>query len=1019
MFELGGIRHWRDPARAARIAAALADRIGANSFRALASAMGRMLRVNPDPDMALNNLERFLSAAPKSLPDLLNDDAAGLETLLPLLGTSQFFADVLAAHPDFLSMLRVPLGHTPGPDKLQLELKAEVDSASDDAAVLRAFRRFRQRHCLRIGTNDIIHDRTLEEVTLDISDVADSAIAVALDTALRTMTHRFGAPHAGGESKARLAVFAFGKLGGQELNYSSDIDLMAVYDRDGETNGRPCIANDEFFARVMEELVRLLSARTEQGQAYRVDLRLRPEGKRGPLARSLASTLDYYDSLGRTWERQALIKLRPVAGDLELGDELLRNIEPFVYHRYLSFAEINDIKAMKRRIEHKTSVAGADRSDVKTGRGGIRDIEFTIQFLQLLNGGDRPDLRDRQTLRAMQALEAAGCLTPAEFTLLDDSYRFLRRIEHRLQLLFDLASHRLPDKPEELQKLALRMGYAERGDRPTKSFAPRSSLDDAPPEVIDTRDLLIDPLDTFLHDFHEKTRLNRQVLDHLLHSTFADAPEEGQPETDLILDPDPDNASIESVLSRYRFQDAGAAYRNLMLLAQEPVAFLSTPRCRHFLASIAPALLRELAATPDPDRALNNLERVTASLGARAVLWESFAFSPPSLKLTVDLCAGSQFLAGILINNPGMIDDLLDSLVLNQPRAIEELRTELAELCRGASDVEPILHSFQDKELLRIGVGDLLGKSNVRDTTLALSDLAEVILSQVATMETRPNLSARFAILGMGKLGAREMSYHSDLDLMLIRDDSKAEGDPFFVEMMQRIIRTLSHMGTFGRLYKVDMRLRPTGAAGQLVSTLSEFEHYFAGGSARLWERQALTRARIVHGDPEFGAEVMSVVRHAAFGPAWRPEHVDEILEMRQRLESSRGPRDVKRGPGGQVDVEFLVQALQLKHAANRPQLINANTWTALEAFQTAALLAPDEHADLMNGYSFLRQVESRLRLMTDRALDEYPESEDDLAILARRLQFVDAATFRATLADHVARIRRSFKAILQRERTY
>src|SRR5205823_5287707 len=213
----------------------------------------------------------------------------------------------------------------------------------------------------------------------------------------------------------------------------------------------------------------------------------------------------------------------------------------------------------------------------------------------------------------------------------------------------------------------------------------------------------LDALDAFLHDVHEKTRLNRQVLDHLLHSTFADA-DEARPETDVILDPDPEEADIAGVLRRYRFRDVRAAYRNLTQLAQESVPFLSTPRCRHFLASIAPALLRELAETPDPDQALNNLEQVTASLGAKAVLWELFSFSPPSLRLTVELCAGSQFLTEILINNPGMIDDLLDSLVLNQPRTLAELGAELGELCRGAADPEPILHSFQDKELLRIGV---------------------------------------------------------------------------------------------------------------------------------------------------------------------------------------------------------------------------------------------------------------------------------------------------------------------------
>src|SRR5205823_3055391 len=320
--------------------------------------------------------------------------------------------DLLVANPDYLDMVRVPLRRSPSLKEMQEQLQHDVDAAFEDSAVLRAIRRFRQRQVLRIGTNDIIRDRPLEEVTRDISRVADAALEVALRTALRHCTQRFGQPHTDAGKPARCVVLAFGKLGGEELNYSSDIDLMFLYDDEGSTRGPriTSVGNDEFFGRVVSEVVRLLSAHTDRGQAYRVDLRLRPEGHRGSLARSLASTLSYYDTLGRTWERQALIKLRPVAGDLELGATFLQNIEPFVYRKYLSFAEINEIKVLKRRIEQKAGQAGTTDTEVKTGHGGIRDIEFTIQFLQLLNGGDLPGVRQRNTLLALQALEEVGCL---------------------------------------------------------------------------------------------------------------------------------------------------------------------------------------------------------------------------------------------------------------------------------------------------------------------------------------------------------------------------------------------------------------------------------------------------------------------------------------------------------------------------------------------------------------------------------------------------------------------------------
>lgn len=1013
----------------------LATTIGIEPMSELCHALGRVLPRCPVPDMALNNLERFLAAVGGAgpLPALLENRGRDLETLLQLFSTSQYFSDLLVANPGFVEMLGVPLRRSPRRQELEVQLQAEVDAAFEDSAILRAFRRFRQKQILRIGTNDIIRDRPLEEVTRDISRVADAAVEVALATALRHISRRFGEPHTHAGQPARCIILAFGKHGGQELNYSSDIDLMFLYDEEGATSGKHGIGNDEYFGRVVSEVVRLLSAHTDQGQAYRVDLRLRPEGHRGPLARSLASTLSYYDSMGRTWERQALIKVRPVAGDKELGANFLRAIEPFVYRKYLSFAEINEIKVLKRRIEAKAGQAGSGERDVKTGHGGIRDVEFSIQFLQLLNGGDLPEVRQRNTLLALAALEESGCLTDQEYNFLDAGYRFLRKTEHRLQLLFDWQTHRLPDKEEELRMLARRMGYGGERNGRRKSAAGKPALA------------------AFLADYRQKTDLNRKILDHLLHQTFQG--EEAKPEADLILDPQPDAETIQAVLGRYPFRDVQGAYNNLTLLAQEAVPFLSTRRCRHFLASIAPQLLRALAETPDPDMALVNLEKVTASLGAKAVLWELFSFNTPSLKLYVDLCAGSQFLSEILINNPGMIDELLDSLVLNQPRTAEELRLELAGLCRGAADVEPILHSFQDNELLSIGVRDILGKDAIQDTTRALSELAETILSQIALLQ-EPALQrrfgvpflagaagaqARFVLLGLGKLGSREMSYHSDLDLILVYEGDGRTGPPagepsagrfestdnfhYFTELAQRIIRAASYLGPMGRLYQVDMRLRPTGKSGSLVIPLDEFRRYYDEGQAQLWERQALTRARVVHGDAGFGKEVMAMVEHGAYGLPWRPEFADEILSMRDRIEASRSERDLKRRFGGIIDIEFLVQLFKLKYGQARPPLRVANTWEALDALRDAGLLEQTDHQILRSGYDFLRQVESRLRIVHNRSLDELPDRPEDLEKLARRLGCEPGdgqsagVRFLAELEKHTTQTRQLFLKLLGQER--
>lgn len=1021
------LEHWRlrDPAGALANLRSLAAALGFEAFRDLSHPLGRILPRCPDPDKALNNLERFLAnpAARGKFATLVEGRARTLEIMLQLFSSSQYFSDLLVANPDYLSMLRVPLRHSPNREELQDQLQAEVDAAFEDSAVLRVFRRFRQRQMLRIGANDIIRDRPFEEVTRDISRVADMALEVALATALRTLRNRYGEPMTVLGQPARCVILAFGKHGGKELNYSSDIDLMFLYDEEGSTrNPRGAgLDNAEFFARVVGEVVRLLSAHSDHGVAYRVDLRLRPEGKRGPLARSLASTLAYYDSFGRTWERQALIKVRPCAGDIRLGEQFLKAIEPFVYRRYLSFGEINGIKALKRRIEQKARREGTSEIEVKTGFGGIRDVEFTIQFLQLLNGGDLPAVRQRNTLRAMQALAQAGCLTDQEFGILGDTYRFLRRLEHRLQIMGDLQTHSLPEDPEELRKLAFRMGYAD-GDQPGAG------------------------LDAFLADYRQKTELNRKILDHLLHQTFEG--EDGEPESDLVLDPNPDPATIQAVLGKYPFRDLQGAYQCLMQLATESVPFLSTRRCRHFLASIAHRLLNAVAETPDPDMALVNLEKVTASLGGKATLWELFSFSPPSLKLYVELCASSQFLSEILITNPGMIDELLDTLVLNQPRTLAELRQELTELCRNADDPDLILHSFQDKELLRIGVRDILGQDDIQATTAALSDLAETILGQLAELQRVPLVArfgephladgpragqvARYALLGLGKLGGREMSYQSDLDLILVYEGDGQTAAPsgasrfenfewtenfhFFTEFTQRIIKSASLMGPMGRLYHVDMRLRPTGKSGSLVIPLAEFRRYYESASAQLWERQALTRARVVHGDGDFGKEVMAVVAEAIHGVAWQPAVADEIVAMRGRVQASGSPRDLKRGVGGISDVEFLVQLFRIKYGKSLPALATTNTWEALDALGQAGLLSPEERLTLRTCYDFLREVEACLRIVHNRSLDELPDRPEDLERLARRMGSTGVA-FPVELERHLEQTRRLFKELVARER--
>ena len=965
--------------------------------------------------MALTNLERFVAASPtpEATLEALANNPRSAEIAVQLFSTSQFFSELMIRDPALLDWLRGGADRRDRPTLID-DLWADLEAAPSEDDRRLALRRFRLREILRTGYNDIVRDLPLELITLDLSHLADACVEVACRLARRNAEARHGRPLGPWGRPARFVVLALGKLGGEELNYSSDIDLIFLYDVEGQTDGPKPVSNAEFFARVGGEVVRSLSDHTSLGLAYRVDMRLRPEGDRGPLARSLPSTLGYYQNAGRTWERQALIKCRPIAGDLDLGRDFLEAITPFVYRRYLGASEIGEIKAMKRRIEQRTVSAGTAEVEVKTGRGGIRDVEFVVQFLQLLHGGEYPEVRHANTLVALSRLEGVGCLTTEERGIMVDTYRFLRRVEHRLQTMFDRQTHEMPRGKEEQRTLAIRLGYP-----PASVWEDRTG-----------------PSQRFLADYRDKTEKNRAILNHLMHDAFAtDGASTVDPVVDLVLDPSPGPDLIEAALGPYPFRDKATAHANLMALAREESPFLSQARCRHFLAGIAPRLLQAVGRATDPDMTLTNLEKVSASLGAKAMLWELFNVNPPTLRLYVELCSTSQFLSEILIGNPGMIDDLMDSLVVDRLLPAEAIRGELAELCRGAEDLAPILLSFRNKEWVRIGTRDVLRREPIRDVTRELADVAEAVVVHVAKDQWRRRVRrfgfprreagdrrAQWAIVALGKLGGRELNYHSDLDLVFVYDAAgMTRGGPesvpneqFFGDVARRTLKALGGASEAGRLYAVDARLRPYGSSGPLAIPLASLIDYFQG-PAQVWERLALTRARVIHARGGFGRQVQAALRSGLQVPVDPAILAREVVAMRRRLEESKGPHDLKSGFGGLADIEFLVQYLQLRHA-DRPEVARTNLWEALDALHDAGLLAADAHHDLKEAYDFVRTVEGRLRIVHNRAAVDWPGRPDELARLARRLNYdppetPDAvAAFRADAARLASRTRELFE---------
>jgi len=987
-----------------------------------------------DSDMALNNLERFLlsSRSLLSTAALFERDERSLPNLLLMFSSSQHLSDQLCSDAESYDLLRRTEGRPVARELLVEELVESVRRVKNERDVLAILRRFKRRETLRIAYGDIVEGFSVDKITRQISYVADAIVAGALDFAQRTVWDKYYQSVGKEYVPPRFIVLAMGKLGGLELNYSSDIDLVFLFQVVDDVQPGRETQPQEYANRVAQSLIHLLTEKTELGFAYRVDMRLRPEGKQGPICSEVDRALSYYDRRGRTWERQAYVKARSIAGDIALGEVYLTRLEPWIYRRYLTLADITGIKSLKRRIEANALMDPMAGTNVKTGRGGIRDIEFVIQFLQLLGGGADPGLRTTNTLDAISCLEQAGELTSQERILLEENYRFLRKIEHRLQIMYNLQTHQLPLLANELSKVARRMDFFDT------------------PEV--------SAVEAFHSSYCERTEINHKILKHLLHDAFGDDAET-EPEVDLINNPDPETKTIEQVLGHYSFVNVHAAYANLMSLAEERIPFLSTRRCRLFLASIAPRLLTAIANTPDPDATLVNLSRVSDSLGGKAALWELFSSNHPTLNLYVTLCAACPYLSGILTSNPGMIDELLDSLLIDHLPDFDTLQQSLTELTHGAEDQEPILHSFKVSQHLRIGVRDILGKDKVEETHAELADVAEVCLKQIIATETvhlitklgepqigelpelpdegaaaeawhpgpaRIGQQCEFVVLAMGKLGGREPNYHSDLDLIFLYEadgptvvgrkgqQSTTTNKHFFSELGQRIIKRANAFGPYGRLYEVDPRLRPTGRNGALTVSLEEFVRYFRQGDGQLWERQSLCKARVITGSKAVIQRVEAAVFAAMYCQPWQPSFATEIRAMRLKLQESASKRNLKRSAGGTMDTEFIVQMLQLQHGQKNSAVRVTGTLDALVALGAQGILPTEETDFLLNSYRFQRSIEARIRLMDASGRHEFPDDPLELAKLAFLLGYSDVEKLSAEVAEIFCGVRSIFLRVFE-----
>lgn len=1012
-----------DPVRADKNIQLLGGRgEGYEAFRKVLPHALRCLGEVADPDAALNNWERLVGAQRdrRSHFDRLTKSSDTLKTLLKTIGASDYLADILIRSPQLLcetiedGAWQSPIDAEP----LSADLAARIGEASDYDAALAVLREFKQRHMLGVGARDICGKAGVEQTLREMSRLAEICVRAALDVAEKEVGERFGAPSGaadGDAAKASAVVIAFGKLGGEELNYSSDIDLTFMYSNEGETQGKNSVSNQQYFSKLAEKCIDALARHTDQGHLFRVDMRLRPMGSKGPLVSSLDAHLYYYESFGEWWERQALLKARPVAGDKELANRFLGEIRPFVYPKYIDHRGIRELQALKRRIERRVDMAGLTRTEVKLGRGGIRDIEFTVQFQQLLNGGKHPELRGTNTLAALKALERVGAISQAECESLVEAYLFLRRLENRLQIMQNRQLHVLPSSPQQIKALARGLGYQTSDGRA-----------DA---------------DAFEREYSRHTDKVRELFDKFFGKMYAGA-ERASPVVDLILNPEPGEAEIEAALKHYGFRDCAAAYDNLRLLAEGSASSPYPSRARNFFSSVAPILLQRLEQSPDPDMALNNVQRCVEALGAPATFYEILSSNPKAVKPLVALSSYSDHLIRLLVNDPGVIDFLLSTRILEEESSHAKIDKALGKFIAVNPDFFEAVQRFKNGELLRIGLRDTLGLAEIAEVTRELSSVAEAVLERVykRCLEEHESRYGKpvgsggapttMSILGMGKLGGREINYASDLDVIFIYS---AEGETaggksgpiscqqFFASLAAQVMKKMAELNPYGYLYKLDARLRPDGAQGLLAVSLDSFIEYQHQKSA-VWEKRALTKLRHVAGDAALGKQIESFVRQTIYSVNFfRAEVVEDAMTMLKKIigaVESEAPQRVriKSAEGGIVEIEFLVQLLQLKHGAGSQRLRTTNTLKTLDALVDGGFISRKDHDDLTATLVFLRRVEDRLRLMHDRSLDELPSDADALDKLALRLDLAGVAGQRpgealvGTIESHIHRSHRVFE---------
>lgn len=986
-------------------------------------------RQSPDPDAAINHFERLFANVTHRANFLgfLGEAPEALEALILICGTSPFNAEILIRNPEYFYWLLDQLGSPwVKPPGLYLQEARQVMGKFEDAnRQLRALARFKRREMLRTGARDLLKVANVEGTVAELSNLADAIIQCVYEVCWRGLTARHGVPNdpdaAGGPRRARFTVLAMGKLGGRELNYSSDIDLIYIYDGEqGRTEtsapSQTVISNREFFAKLAQSLTHELSTLTEEGYFYRVDLRLRPDGSAGPVASSLSACKNYYGSWGETFERLALIKARPVGGSMELGQEFCEAFQPFVYRKFLDFAALEEIQEIKTRIESKLSARKGRGHHVKLGAGGIREVEFFVQALQLIYGGREPELQERSTLPALRKLLECGYLSPAEHQALRDAYVFLRDLEHKLQMVYHFQTHELPTEPAELYKCARRMGFKAKTEAVT--------------------------VDQFLAAFQAHRSAVQQSFQNLIALKRTGSAGKQIREAALILSRNLTEAEALEMLSKPGFEDPRTALHQVRLLRDAPSFAHSPSKMRNLLANLLPPLLGALQLSPDPDTGLSYFERLASTLGARDAFYSLLNESPAALHRLVRLLSCSQFLADFLCRKPEFLDFLLRDDFLEGVKTKGDYLAEFERrVCQAGSRETQVstLRDIQQAELFRIQARDILEANDRPAAGAQLAGLAEACLVATLQMACRQLESegdaglagwagAHLAIMALGKLGAGDLSYKSDLDLVYFYSVGAGEHATSVQARASRIVDRIDEILSISRgegaIYKIDTRLRPEGKKGGVVAAIHRYGEYLQT-RAESWERLALVRHRFVFGSAHNCAQLGEMLRAFIYRQPFGKGALQAVAHLRQRMELELGKESgehrfhIKAGRGGVTDIEFAVQLLQIRHGGEISELQVPNTLAAMATLMKHGLLSRTDALTLSMGYEFLRFLENRLRIASPYGTATVARDPKTLGRVGRLLGHSSsndpqaARNFETAYLDITGRVREVFHRVL------